>query len=110
MFPSPAPPPHRNAHARPSRPWTCSLHERPDSTGRIAWVQRVAPQGLLLFVEQPYLAGQTFEVLLVNPQATYLLRQSVTIERCERVAGGGWILTANFARVLRPEEFRPFLT
>jgi hypothetical protein len=63
-----------------------------------------------LFVESHLPPEQTFEVLLLNLQATFSLRQPLTIRRCDRLAGGSWFVAGAFPQALRPEQIRPFLT
>src|SRR5262245_18611190 len=97
-------------YPRAPRVWPCQYRSAADEASRNGWVHHLSPRGLTLYVDRDCLPGQTIEVLLLNPQATYLLRLSITVTRCDPLAGGYWLVAGAFPEILSPQEIRPFLT
>lgn len=104
--------PHRHPGflSRGQRLWPCQLRDPAGGEPRTGWVHHLSSRGLALFVDCQLPPDRTFEVLLLNPQATFSLRQPLTIRRCDRLAGGSWFAAGAFPEALRPEQIRPFLT
>jgi hypothetical protein len=102
--------PHPAFRSRPQRLWPCQLHHGDGAAAGTAWVHHLSARGVSLFADFAPSQEGPVEVLLVNLQATFALRQPLTISRCDRLAGGTWFVAGTFPEPLRPDEIRPFLT